>query len=236
MYHPDYGEEYIRKIGIVLTMNAAMINFADNNGNSSSGFSGSLNYADCKQNEHDALKIVWDFFETLPFGEMRPDTLIAPSKFVLAGKNQILIYSEKQDSFQLNLKEDKIYRAEWINAQQSNEIIKIGYVNPGEFVTSPDFTDDWILNLLIEEKPAQVAEGNFPDITVDKNGNIHLVYNRNGVKYQMYSEQIKKWLDEINARCNCENVQCSDPDIVIDSKGNPHVFCGKEFANKENGK
>lgn len=149
-YHPDYGAENIRKIGIVLCMNAAMINFADNNGNSSSGFSGSLNFNDIKQNEHDALIKVWDFFETIPFSEMKPDTLISPSNFVLSGEGQILIYSDKQDSFQIYLNEDKNYRAEWINAQNTEEKIPAENVRSRNWIKTPEHGKDWFLQLIVK--------------------------------------------------------------------------------------
>lgn len=152
MYHPDYGAENIRKIAIVLSVNAAMINFADNNGNSSSGFSGSLNPADCKQFEHDALKVVWDFMETIPFNEMKPDTTIAPGKFVLAGEKEILIYSEKQDSFLLNIDNSKLYRAEWINAQNPAEKIELAYLDFKKPQVSPYKFFDCYLRLYVGEK------------------------------------------------------------------------------------
>ncbi len=155
MYHPDYGEEYIRKIGIVLTMNAAMINFADNNGNSSSGFSGSLNLNDCKQNEHDALEKVWNFFETIPLGEMKPDTTIVPSKFALAGEKQILIYTDKRDSFQVNLPNERMYEAQWINAQNTDEKIKTEHLNSDEIIKTPNWGNDWFLQVFFRRKMAE---------------------------------------------------------------------------------
>ncbi len=151
MYHPKYGVTNIRKIGVVLTMNAAMINFADNDGNSSSGFSGSLNLTDCQQNKHDELKVVWDFFETIPFAEMKPDTIIAPEKFVLAGKKQILIYAEKQDSFQVNLDGRKVSRAEWINTQNPSEIIKMEELDYTVPILTPNHGDDWYLRVFLNE-------------------------------------------------------------------------------------
>lgn len=151
-YHPDYGEEYIRKIGIVLTMNAAMINFADNDGDSSSGFSGSLNPDDCTQNLQNVLKNVWDFFETIPLCEMKPDTTVVPSKFVLAGEKQILIYTDKPDSFQVNLPDGRKFEAQWINAQNLNEIINVEHLNPGELIKTPGKGDDWFLQVFAREK------------------------------------------------------------------------------------
>ena len=74
--------------------------------------------------------------------------------------------------------------------------------------------------------------GNFPDIALDKNGNLHIVYNQQGLKYRFIDLARNKWGDEENVGCQCLTVERSDPDIVIDSKGSPHVFCGKMYARK----
>jgi hypothetical protein len=48
------------------------INFGDMNGDSSSGFSGTLEMNDLVQQRHDILKRVWDYFDTLPFWRLKP--------------------------------------------------------------------------------------------------------------------------------------------------------------------
>jgi CubicO group peptidase (beta-lactamase class C family) len=54
-YHPNYSKDDIRKNAIVLIMSAAMIYFADMDGNSSTGFSGTL---DTTQAHYEIHKIV----------------------------------------------------------------------------------------------------------------------------------------------------------------------------------
>jgi hypothetical protein len=91
-----------------------------------------------------------------------------------------------------------------------------------------------LILLTITISPAQtiqqVATGNFPDFVVDGQGNIHLVYNNGGLKYKKYYAAAKTWSAEQNTGCACTTVERSDPDIVVDSKGNPNVYCGTEFV------
>jgi hypothetical protein len=70
--HPPYSDDDIRKNGCVLLMSAAAINFGDFDGNSSSGFSGSLEPEDRVQRRHDIIKGVWDLFEEFPYRAMSP--------------------------------------------------------------------------------------------------------------------------------------------------------------------
>jgi len=79
--------------------------------------------------------------------------------------------------------------------------------------------------------PAKVARGSYPDIAVDTKGNIHLVYGRSSVAYYMkYDVANGTWGAESNTGVTVTNIDRSDPDIVIDSKDNPHVFAGAGYA------
>ncbi|MBC8470422.1 MAG: DUF5060 domain-containing protein [Planctomycetes bacterium] len=71
-YHPKYTYDDLRKNAYVLMMSAAAINFADMDGNSSSGFSGTMDMVQKDQKCHDIIKNVWDFFETIPFWRLGP--------------------------------------------------------------------------------------------------------------------------------------------------------------------
>lgn len=62
----------IRKHAWVHNMSAVALNFGDQKGTNSSGFSGSMEPADAIQSRHDVVKKVWDFFETIPFYRMNP--------------------------------------------------------------------------------------------------------------------------------------------------------------------
>ena len=78
--HPDYSDDELRKNAYVILFSGAALNFSDNGGprvedigNSSSGFSGTLELDDRRQWRHDIVKRVWDFVETIPdWWTMRP--------------------------------------------------------------------------------------------------------------------------------------------------------------------
>ena len=91
-------------------------------------------------------------------------------------------------------------------------------------------------SILLSQEIEQAATGNFPDIAADKSGNIHIVYNRNGLKYKAFIDTTQAWENETDLGCDCGWVARQDPDIVIDSEGNPHVICGNHYAKKINGK
>jgi hypothetical protein len=74
----------IRKKAFVLLFSGAAINFGDMDGNSSSGFSGSMDLSARHQARHDIVKAAWDWFETIPFHRTRPRPELAPNGFVLA--------------------------------------------------------------------------------------------------------------------------------------------------------
>jgi hypothetical protein len=80
----DLNETEIRKKAFTLLFSGAAINFGDMNGNSSSGFSGSMDLAERNQPRHDVVREVWDWFETLPFYRMRPRPELASGGFALA--------------------------------------------------------------------------------------------------------------------------------------------------------
>jgi len=121
------------------------------------------------------------------------------------------------------------FHSERINAKNP-EIKKTSPVLRKNIIfESPAAEPDWILTAYAP-KPESIAIGNFPDLAVDAQGNIHIVYNRGGLKYKRYLANSGTWTNEYDVGCTCENLNRSDPDIVVDSKGNPHVFCGKEYA------
>jgi hypothetical protein len=69
------------------------------NGDSSSGFTGSLDVDDCFQERHDMLRQIWDWFETIPLHEMtsRHD-LVGNGGFCLANEGkEYYIYLEKKE-------------------------------------------------------------------------------------------------------------------------------------------
>lgn len=230
-WHPDYSDDQLRKNAYIILFSGALLNFADMDGNSSTGFSGTLELNDRDQKRHDIVKRVWDWFETIPFHLMTTRQDLVKNGYCLAKEGEAYyIYADTLGEVELFVDFPYPMDSEWINAKNP------GDVRPGPTITeemkikTPDDGDDWILHAYAP-RPGVIAKGNFPDLTVESNGNIHVVYNRDGLKYKKYSQSSKTWSPEESPGCNCKNVKRSDPDIVVDSHGNPHVFCGTEFAS-----
>lgn len=99
--HPPYSDDDIRKNACVLLMSAAAINFGDFDGNSSSGFSGSLDLKDQVQHRHDIIKMVWDLFEEFPYHAMRPRPDLCVGGLLLcdsAGRYLVYVTGDEDDS------------------------------------------------------------------------------------------------------------------------------------------
>jgi hypothetical protein len=76
-----------------------------------------------------------------------------------------------------------------------------------------------------------VSKGSYPDITTDQNGDLHLVYAReNELYYKKFTKAENLWSDEQTVGLQTEKVNRSDPEIVIDSTGNPHIIVGSQYA------
>ncbi len=243
-YHPEYSLDDIRKNALVMMMSAATVNFADMDGDSSSGFSGSMDLNQRVQARHDAIKSVWDFFETIPFWQMTPRQDLVDSGYCLADPGQrYLVYLERPGSVTVQIDEGP-YAIEWINAQDTTDVRSAGIVRDPRSLTSPADGDDWLLSLIRQDStadigtaPAIVAEGAFPDIQVDGAGHLHLVYARqDSVYYRCYDSEQRRWMDEqFTQITGVPWMARSEPDIVVDSEGRPHVFAGSQYARVNNG-
>ncbi len=151
MYHDIRSEADIRKKAFVLMMSAAAINYADMDGNSSTGFSGTMDLADRKQTGHEVVKKVWDFFETIPFYQMRPDQQIVDNGFCLSQEGRYyLVYLSHGGSVNVSLKTGR-YDVTWINAQNTSDRRSVGTTDIGGNLTAPEGGDDWLLFLTAED-------------------------------------------------------------------------------------
>ncbi len=230
-WHPQYSNEDLRKNTYTILFSGSTLNFADMNGNSSTGFTGTLNFDDLHQKQHDVVHKVWDWFETIPFHQMttRQDVM-RDNSFCLANEGvEYYVYMDTVSKDEIHLDFPYPFETEWINAQNSEDIRKGKTLKERSYINAPKDGDDWIFHAWAP-KPEIVATGHFPDLAVDNDGNIHLVYHRNGLRYKKYDASTKTWSNEIEVGCECEYVERSDPDVVVDSKGLPAVYCGKEFA------
>jgi len=149
-YHDIRNEVDIRKKAFVIIMSGAAINYADMDGNSSSGFSGSMEMSDRNQARHDIVKRVWDFFETIPFYRMSPNQRIVDSGFCLAEEGRCcLVYLDSGGAVNVSVNAGS-YNVTWINAQNTSDRRFVGMINNGEKLLAPDDGDDWLLFLTAE--------------------------------------------------------------------------------------
>lgn len=146
-YHPQYTPDDIRKNAFVMMMSAAAINLGDMNGNSSSGFSGTLDLDRKVQQRHDIVKQVWDFFETVPYYRMKPRPDLVDAGFCLADPaREYLVYLEQPPMVSVDI-EKGTYEVQWINARDTRDIRDEGITTTGSDLASPQEGDDWLLRL-----------------------------------------------------------------------------------------
>ncbi len=149
--HPSYSATDIRKNAYVITLSAATLNFADNSGDSSSGFSGSLDPSDANSgvsyDGHAIIKKVWDFFETVPFHSMSPRQDLVSAGYCLAKPGErYLVYLESRGTVNVAVTGGP-YAVEWINAQNTADRRTGGTTADGQGLTTPAAGDDWLLSL-----------------------------------------------------------------------------------------
>lgn len=138
----DYSLDDIRKNGFVMLFAGAAINFADMDGLSSSGFSGRPDLALKKQPIHDAIRHVWDLFDTLPWQDCSPKPDAVDTGHCLAGDDVVMVYSDTPTPIRVTV--DGTWSAETIDAQT-------GSVRKAEssedIYDPPEGAEDWILVL-----------------------------------------------------------------------------------------
>ncbi|MCX8038164.1 MAG: DUF5060 domain-containing protein [Candidatus Sumerlaeia bacterium] len=151
--HPNYSDTDIRKNAYVINMCATSFCFADNGGgDSSAGFSGSMNPADRHPKHHDIVKAVWDFFASIPFHRMTPHPELVDNGWCLADPGRmVLVYLESPGTVNVKLSGGP-YKVEWINAQNTKDRRAGGTTPDGKALKTPDGGDDWLLWLVRSEK------------------------------------------------------------------------------------
>ena len=145
-----YSDDDLRKNAYVINMSATALVFADNDGNSSSGFSGSLALSDCRQERHDIIKRVWDVFESFPFYHMspRPDLITHTQDaniFCLAEPGRCYLFYFDAPGRLEAIIEGGPFNGEWINGRNATDRVKIDPVDQINGIMPPDRGDDWLL-------------------------------------------------------------------------------------------
>lgn len=140
MYHEGLNPETLSMKALTLIMSGAFINFGDMNGNSSSGFSGSLNPDSANIEAHKILKSIWDTFDKLPLHVLAPADSLVENAFCLSdGSSSHLFYSPSGESFSVGI--NLPAKGKWINPLN-------GTVNDAVISTQtmiPPDNSDWLL-------------------------------------------------------------------------------------------
>lgn len=143
----DYSDDDLRKNAYVILMSGANFVFADNDGDSSTGFSGTLDPADCRERRHDVIRRAWDAFETFPYHRMRPRQDLVDRGYCLADAGrEYLVYLESRGTVNIRT-EGGPCAVEWIDARDPSERRPGGLTDDGRALTAPDLGDDWLLRL-----------------------------------------------------------------------------------------
>lgn len=145
IYQQTYTDEQLRKNAITIIMAGAALNFADNAGTSSTGFSGTLNIAERHQDKHEIIKRVWDFFESIPYYNLTPSKNLCSNGFCLAKDGQIyLIYMPAGGEVTVNTRRG-VYSGLWIKGSDTKNRISFRTTD-GQYLEAPS-KDDWFLYL-----------------------------------------------------------------------------------------
>lgn len=145
----DYTDTEICRNAWVIQMSAAGLVFADNDGNSSTGFTGTLDPAHAHPTRHGILRKIWDFMESVPFGEMRPAQESVSAGYALASRTLLLVYLPGGGSVRLrgdwSTGAAQVREALWVNARDPH-LRQPARVDPNGDFASPD-AGDWVLLL-----------------------------------------------------------------------------------------
>lgn len=156
-HHPPYTLDDIRKNAYVIHFSGASLVFGDMNGDSSSGFSGTMNLTDRVQARHDAVAAVWDFLATTSFAELTPRPDLVDRGHCLAAPaagpgSHYMIYLPDGGSVNAKL-EGGPYHVQWIDAKDTARRIDGEPTRDGRNLTAPAGGDDWIL--VLAAKPSK---------------------------------------------------------------------------------
>ena len=131
MHHPPYSIEDIRKNGLVMLMSGAMINFGDMDGNSSSGFSGTLDPVNLHQEWHDEIHNVWDFFDRFNWWNMTPRQDLVDSGYCLANPGlEYLVYLPKGGIVNMKLVRGN-YTVDWWDPSKPDKPVNTTNIEDG---------------------------------------------------------------------------------------------------------
>lgn len=146
-YHTTLCTDDLRRKGFVYLLSATTVNFADNNGDSSSGYSGTLDPSDRVQQRHDTMKNVWDTVEQLEPWLMEPRPDLVDRGFCLAADGGArIVYLPHGGAVEIARRHGETFVAEWINPRAASASRGAATVPETGILEAPD-CDDWLVYL-----------------------------------------------------------------------------------------
>jgi len=116
--HAALTADQVRRKALVLLFAASSINFADMDGDSSTGYSGTMNPAQRHPEMHAAIKSAWDFFAKVPFGRLRPTWDVVKNGVCLAdGEREYWVYLPSGDTTEFRTAFGAGWRGEWLSPE-----------------------------------------------------------------------------------------------------------------------
>jgi len=154
--HPAYTDDDIRRNAFVMLFCAAMINYGDMAGSSSSGFAASLNPAEAVANRHAIIHHVWDTFAGLPWPQTRPRPDLVNTGYCLADPGRVyLVYLDEAAPLSVHTCKGE-YQADWFDTRRGARAVHHEPVaNPREL--KPPGAGEWIVQLT-SRKLRQIRE------------------------------------------------------------------------------
>jgi hypothetical protein len=154
--HPSYSSEDIRRNAFVMLFSAAMINFGDMQGNSSSGFSSSMDPTEAITERHETIRDVWDTFAGLPWPRTRPRPDLVNTGFCLADPGRTyLVYLDEPSPLSVKV-EDGPFDIDWFPARGGAQAAAHGQTADGRDLTPPG-PGEWIV-LLTSQSARRIRE------------------------------------------------------------------------------
>ncbi|MBD3243705.1 MAG: DUF5060 domain-containing protein [Chitinivibrionales bacterium] len=146
-YHEELTDDQIRSKAYVYLLSATTINFADNDGNSSTGFSGTLEPDLRNERRHAIIKEAWDLLDSLPFWTMAPHPDLVSGGICLANPgHDYLVYLPEGGTVDITVVKELEYTVRWIDPRAPGAIVDETVVTEGAGLMPPG-EGDWLVHL-----------------------------------------------------------------------------------------
>ena len=178
--HPSYTASQIRKNSYTAIMAGSSLNFADMSGNSSSGFSGTMDLNDINDkvsyDGHAIVHNVWDAIETTAWWKLDPKPDLVDKGYCLAKEGEeYLVYLPDGGTVNVSLTGGP-YKLRWTKGDDATTTQEDENISSGDNLQTP-WSGDALLHLYIQSA-TNVMNPKHPEASLVKTwvhqGNLHV--------------------------------------------------------------